>query len=79
MHLENGLFLILLLAEHHCLVTRSDGIIILLPCLSFALYLSTYLFLTNFDLKFAYDENRVVGELKKRLNLLVRVIQISED
>jgi hypothetical protein len=79
MHLENGLFLILLLVEHHCLVTRSDGIIILLPCLSFALYLSTYLFLTNFDLKFAYDEIRVVGELKKRLNLLVRVIHISED
>jgi hypothetical protein len=79
MHLENRLFLILLLAEHHCLVTRSDGIIILLPCLSFALYLSTYIFLPHFDLKFAYDEIRVVGELKKRLNLLVRVIQISED
>lgn len=78
MHLENGLFLILLLAEHHCLVPRSDSIIISFPCLSLALYLSTYLFLAHFDLELAYDEIRVIGELKKCLDLLVRVVQISE-
>jgi hypothetical protein len=78
LHLENRLLLILLLAKHHCLVSRGNGIIILLPCLFLALYLCAHLFLAHLDLELAYDEIRVVGELKKCLDLLVRIIQISE-
>jgi hypothetical protein len=78
LHLENRLLLILLLANHHSLVSRGDGIIIPLFCLFFALYLSAHLFLAHLDLELAYDEIRIVGELKNCLDLLVRIIQISE-
>jgi hypothetical protein len=71
LHLENRLLLILLLAKHHCLVSRGDGIIILLSCLFLSLHLSTHLFLAHLDLELAYDEIRVVRELKNCLDLLV--------
>jgi hypothetical protein len=58
-------------------VSSGDGIIILLLCLILGLNLCTHLFLAHFDLELAYDEIRVIRELKKCLDLLVRVIQIS--
>lgn len=59
-------------------MSGGDGIIISLLRLGVALHLSTHLFLTNFNLELAYDEVRVMRKLKKCLDLLVRVIQISE-
>ena len=59
-------------------MSRGDGIIILLSCLFLSLHLSTHLFLAHLDLELANDEIGVVGELKKCLDLLVRIIQISE-